>query len=298
MSRRARIACIQYRQRPLADFAAFAAQLERQVGIAADYAADLAVLPEFLGLQMISGGPQTLATEQAVDQLTAYWDAFADVLSALATRYRISLVGGSSLRRAADGSVHNVCLVALRDGRRIEQRKIHITPSEHAVWQVTGGDALSVIDSDIGRIGVLICYDSEFPELARQLADQGVELLCVPFCTDLRDGYLRVRYSCAARAIENQCYVALAGNVGVQQHVHNFDQQWSQSAILTPCDFGFARDGIAAEALPGEECVIFADLDFTQLGQARAHGAVRNLADRRHDLYRVDWRGAPAALEA
>lgn len=288
--RRARIACIQYRQRPLPDFAAFAAQLERQVAIAADYRADLAVLPEFLGLQAISAGPQALPAVAAVDALTAQREDFIALLQGLARDYRMHLVGGSSLWRQTAGPVRNVCTIALRDGRVIEQPKLHATPSERSVWQVQGGNALAVIDCDIGKIGVVICYDSEFPELARHLVEQGMELLCVPFCTDLRDGYLRVRYSCAARAVENQCYVALAGNVGVQENVLNFDQQWSQSAILTPCDFGFARDGIAAEAMPGEECVIFADLDFDMLQRARAQGAVRNLADRRLDLYAVQWR--------
>lgn len=289
MGRRARIACIQYRQRPLPDFAACMAQIERQVAIAADYAADLAVLPEFLGLQQISAGPATLPAQQAVDVLSANFVAFRDGLAGLAQRYRINLVGGSSFRRGADGRAHNVCPVALRDGRVFEQAKLHATPSERQVWGISGGDTLQVIDTDIGRIGVLICYDSEFPEAARRLVDQGMELLCVPFCTDLRDGYLRVRYSCAARAVENQCFLALSGNVGIQEHVLNFDQQYSQSAILTPCDFGFARDGIAAEAEPGDECVIFADLDFAQLAHARSHGAVRNLADRRNDLYAVCW---------
>lgn len=290
MARRARIACIQYRQRPQPDLAACVAQIERQVAIAADYAADLAVLPEFLGLQMISAGPQALPAADAVAALASNYEAFVAALSALAVRHRVNLVGGSSFRRGADGRVHNVCPVALRDGRVIEQPKLHATPSERSVWNIAGGDTLEAIDADIGRIGVLICYDSEFPEAARKLVDDGVELICVPFCTDLRDGYLRVRYSCAARAVENQCFVALAGNVGVQQHVLNFDQQWSQSAVLTPCDFGFARDGIAAEANPGEECVIFADLDFDQLARARREGAVRNLADRRADLYHVHWR--------
>ncbi len=290
MARRARIACIQYRQRPQPDLAACVAQIEQQVAIAADYAADLAVLPEFLGLQMISAGPQALPAADAVAALASNYEAFVAALSALAVRHRVNLVGGSSFRRGADGRVHNVCPVALRDGRVVEQPKLHATPSERSVWNIAGGDTLEAIDTDIGRIGVLICYDSEFPEAARKLVDDGVELICVPFCTDLRDGYLRVRYSCAARAIENQCFVALAGNVGVQENVLNFDQQWSQSAVLTPCDFGFARDGIAAEANPGEACVIFADLDFDQLARARREGAVRNLADRRADLYHVHWR--------
>ena len=137
---------------------------------------------------------------------------------------------------------------------------------------------------------MLICYDSEFPELSRRLADAGARLLFVPFCTDNRQGYLRVRYCCQARAIENQLYVVMSGNVGNLPGVENMDIQYAQSAILTPCDFPFARDGIAAEASENVETVTIADLDLTDLSWARAQGTVQNLRDRRFDLYKTVWR--------
>jgi predicted amidohydrolase len=143
---------------------------------------------------------------------------------------------------------------------------------------------------------VLICYDSEFPELARHLTDQGANILFVPFCTAERNGYLRVRYSCQARAVENQCYVVLSGNVGNLPRVRNMDIQYAQSCILTPCDFHFARDGIAADTTPNAEAVALADLRMDSLTVARNAGSVRNRGDRRHDLYRVVWkkgRGLP-----
>ena len=151
-----------------------------------------------------------------------------------------------------------------------------------------------MIPTDCGPIGVLICYDSEFPELARHLTDQGANILFVPFCTAERQGYLRVRYSAQARAIENQCYVVLAGNVGNLPRVHNMDIQYAQSCILTPCDFYFARDGIAADTEPNVETVSLADLRMDSLNQARNSGSVRNRADRRHELYAVVWRGGRA----
>ena len=141
---------------------------------------------------------------------------------------------------------------------------------------------------------MLICYDSEFPELARHLVDQGADILFVPYSTEERQGHLRVRYSCHARAIENQIYVATAGNVGNLPRVQNMDIHYAQSAILTPCDFPFARDGIAAETTPNSEMLAFADLNLDQLRSARQYGTVQNLKDRRHDLYGVTWRG-PAA---
>ncbi len=152
-----------------------------------------------------------------------------------------------------------------------------------------GGNSLNVIQTDCGPIGVLICYDCEFPELSRYLIDQGANILFVPFCTDVRQAYLRVRYSAQARAVENQCYVAMAGNVGNLPRVHNMDIQYAQSCILTPCDIYFARDGIAADTTPNTEMVAFADLRLDYIMQARNSGSVRNLKDRRHDLYSVVW---------
>src|SRR5690606_37233546 len=139
--------------------------------------------------------------------------------------------------------IHNVAYVFLRDGSIYTQEKLHPTPNERFWWNVQGGTGLSAIKTDCGPIGVLICYDCEFPEAARHLVDQGAKILFVPFCTDTREGYNRVRYCAAARAVENQVYVAMAGNVGNLPNVANLDIQYAQSCVLEPCDFGFARDG-------------------------------------------------------
>lgn len=100
---------------------------------------------------------------------------------------------------------------------------------------------------------------------------------------------MRVRYCAQARAIENQCFVVLSGNVGNLPGVANMDIQYAQSCILTPCDFPFARDGVAAEASENIEALTIADVNLADLTWARAEGTVRNLADRRFDLYRIDW---------
>jgi predicted amidohydrolase len=187
--------------------------------------------------------------------------------------------------------VENISYVFLRDGSVYEQPKIHPTPNEVYWWNIEGGSVLNAIETDCGPIGVLICYDSEFPELARHLTDQGVQILFVPFCTDERQSYLRVRYCCQARAVENQCFVVMSGNVGNLPNVSNMDIQYAQSCILTPCDFPFARDGVAADTTPNVEMVAFADLRPETLHMARNSGTVQNLRDRRHDLYNVQWRG-------
>ena len=154
----------------------------------------------------------------------------------MAISYNINIIGGSH-PCMIDGSLKNICYVFLRGGEVYSQEKIHPTPNERYWWNMDGGDDLNVIQTDCGPIGVLICYDSEFPELARHLADQGALMLFVPFCTDERQGYLRVRYCSQARAIENQCYVATAGVVGNIPDVENMDIHYATSHIFTPCDF-------------------------------------------------------------
>ena len=190
-----------------------------------------------------------------------------------------------------NGRVENICYVFLRDGSIHEQAKIHPTPNEAYWWNIEGGHELDVIQTDCGPIGVLICYDSEFPELARHLTDQGAQILFVPFCTDERQSYLRVRYCCQSRAVENQIYVVMSGNCGNLPNVANMDIQYAQSCILTPCDLPFARDGIAADTTPNTEMVAIADLRPETLLTARNSGTVQNLRDRRHDLYQVRWKG-------
>ncbi len=141
------------------------------------------------------------------------------------------------------------------------------------------------MDTDCGKIGVQICYDVEFPELSRIMADQGMNILFVPFLTDTQNGYMRVRNCCMARAIENECYVAMAGCVGNLPKVANMDIQYAQSGVFTPSDFAFPVNSIKAETTPNTEMTLVVDVDLDSLKQLHNYGSVRNLLDRRQDLY-------------
>ncbi len=285
-----RIACVQYQQRRVASFEEFAENVEYFVDVVADYKADFAVFPELFTLQLLSIENRRVSSEQAIAALTKYTEPLKALLSRLAVHYNINIIGGSHPTRDDDGNIVNVCYVCLRDGSIHRQAKIHPTPNERYWWSIAGGDEAQTIMTDCGPIGVMICYDSEFPELCRHLVDQGAQILFVPFCTDERKSYLRVRYCCQARAVENQVYVALAGNVGNLPNVQNMDIQYAQSCILTPCDFPFDRDGVAADTTPNVEMVAIADVNLEKLRQARTGGTVQNLRDRRFDLYSVHWR--------
>ena len=133
----------------------------------------------------------------------------------------------------------------------------------------------------------VICYDVEFPELSRLMAQDGMQILFVPFMTDTQNAYSRVRVCAQARAIENECYVAIAGSVGNLPRVHNMDIQYAQSAVFTPCDFAFPNDGKRSEATPNTEMILISDVDLNLLNELHTYGAVRNMRDRRKDLYEL-----------
>ena len=286
-----RIGTVQYMQRKVNSFEEFISFVEYFVDVVADYRGDFVVFPELFPLQMLSIEDQELNPSESIEALTRHTPRFKEAMRDMAIRYNINIIGGSHPTRMPSGRVENIAYIFLRDGSIHEQPKIHPTPNEAYWWNIEGGSTLNAIETDCGPIGVLICYDSEFPELARHLVDQGIHILFVPFCTDERQSYLRVRYCCQARAVENQVYVVMSGNVGNLPNVSNMDIQYAQSCILTPCDFPFARDGIAADTTPNVETVAIADLRPETLLMARNSGTVKNLMDRRHDLYNIQWRG-------
>src|SRR6478735_1791954 len=283
--RKARIACVQYQMRKISSFEEFASQISYFVGVAGEYQADFVLLPELVSAQLLSSEPPVSALE-GIRLLASHETRFVELMQSLALRHGLTLIAGS--HPVAEGSkLYNVACVCLPTGEVVRQPKLHITPSERKYWGISGGHSLRAIDTPKCRIGVLICYDVEFPEAGRYLADDGAEIVFVPFCTDSRQAYLRVRYCAQARAIENQVYVALAGTVGNLPSVGNLDVNYGQAAVLTPSDFAFARDGIAAEADSNEETVLICDVDLNALHGARAGGSVTPRLDRRGDLFRL-----------
>lgn len=288
-SKTIRVASVQYMQRQIHSFEEFKSIVSYYVDVAHDYRSDFLLFPELFTLQLLSIDNEKVSPEQAIIKLTKYTERLKQFFAEVAVKYNINIIAGSHPTKISDDTIHNIAYVFLRNGNVYEQAKIHPTPDERYWWKISGGDKLHVIPTDCGAIGVLICYDAEFPELARHLADQGAHLIFVPFCTAERQGYLRVRYCAHARAVENQCYIAMAGNVGNLPQVKNMDIQYAQSAILTPCDFVFSRDGVAADSTPNTEMLIFADLNLESLYESRVSGSVLNLNDRRHELFSVVW---------
>lgn len=282
-ARSVRVSAVQYQMRRIEDFDGFAQQVRYFVDVAKGYDSDYVLFPELLTAQLMSYLEEKTPV-QAIRRLTELTPQVDELFTGLAQEFQISIIGGTHPIRSGE-VIHNVASLYLRDGSVHRQPKIHVTPNEARHWGIEGGDTLQVFDTGKSRIGILVCYDSEFPEAARYLADQGAEVIFVPFCTDDRQGYLRVRYCSQARAVENQVYVVMAGTVGNLPDVENMDLQYAQSAVLSPSDFEFARDGILVEAQPNTETVITTDLDFEALQESIHAGSVRQRNDRRPDLF-------------
>ncbi|MFA7287696.1 MAG: carbon-nitrogen hydrolase family protein, partial [Melioribacteraceae bacterium] len=282
-SRPVRITVIQYGMRKIDCFEEFASQCEYFVDVASGYKSDFILFPELLTTQLLSF-LETKRPGLAARELSQYTGQYLEMFTKLAVKYNINIIGGSHFINE-DDHLYNVSFLFKRNGEIGKQYKLHITPNEKKWWGVEAGNSLEVFDTDCGKIAINICYDVEFPELGRMAAEKGAQIIFVPFCTDERKGYLRVRYCAQARCIENQVFVAMAGTVGNLPEVENMDIQYAQSAILTPSDFFFARDGIAAECMPNIETVVVHDVDLEVLKQSRLIGTTLNWSDRRTDLY-------------
>lgn len=283
-----RVVSVQYQLRAINSFEEFENLVTYYVDVTSDYKADFVLFPELFTMQLLSIDNLQVSPSEAIRKMTDYTERIQNLFSKLAVKYNVNIIGGSHPTKVGD-KVRNVSYICLRDGTVHQQEKIHPTPDEKYWWNIEGGDTIKAIETDCGPIGVSICYDSEFPEIVRHLANQGIRILFVPFLTDTRQAFCRVKYCCQARAVENQIYVATAGNVGNLPKVQNMDIQYAQSSIFTPCDYPFARDGIAADTTPNVEMVAIADLRMDVLLEARTNGSVKNLKDRRHDLYSVTW---------
>ncbi len=280
-----RIGLVQWQMRPYKSIDDVFEQVEFFVDAVSDYKSDFVLFPEYFNAPLMAKFNH-LGESEAIRSLAQYTNEIRDRFINLAISYNINIITGSMPLIKEDG-LYNVGFLCRRDGSYDMYEKVHITPDEIKSWGLTGGSMVKTFETDCARIGILICYDVEFPELSRLMADQGMQILFVPFLTDTQTGYSRVRVCAQARAIENECFVAIAGSVGNLPRVHNMDIQYAQSGVFTPCDFAFPNDGKRAEATPNTEMILISDVDLDLLNELHTYGSVRNLKDRRQDLYEL-----------
>ena len=280
-----RLGLVQWQMRPLANLEALFEQSEFFVDVVSGYGSDFVLFPE-LFIAPLMADYNHLNEADAIREISHFTEPIRKRFQEFAIAYNINIITGS-MPYTEDGNLYNVGFLCKRDGTSEMYTKIHITPNEVQYWGMKGGSEIKTFDTDCGKIGIMICYDVEFPELSRLMADEGMEILFVPFLTDTQNAYTRVKLCAQARAIENECYVAIAGCVGNLPRVNNMDIQYAQAAVFTPSDFAFPSNGIKAEATPNTEMTLIADVDLDMLKKLHEQGSVRILKDRRHDLYKI-----------
>ncbi|RMF18053.1 MAG: GNAT family N-acetyltransferase [Gammaproteobacteria bacterium] len=286
----ARIGLVQWQMRAMNSVEDFLQQVEYFIDALSDYRCDVALFPEFFNAPLM-GLAEHKTSVDAIRFLAGFTEQIKEEISRLAVSYNINVVAGSMPEIGDDNELYNVAYLCKRDGTIDCQYKLHPTPHEKRDWIMQGGNELKLFETDFGRVGILICYDVEFPELARLLSEKEVQILLVPFWTDTKNGFLRVRRCAQARAIENECYVAIAGSCGNLPKVDDVDIQYAQSAVFSPSDFAFPHDAIMAETTPNTEMTLIVDVDLNKLQTLQNEGSVRNYLDRRRDLYRIEWLG-------
>jgi predicted amidohydrolase len=270
-----RLGTLAYKVTAPKSFAAFAEKFDALVAEGAAGGADLLVMPEYASMELAAAFPGAGDVHAELHAVCAQRDALLEMFTALARRHGVWLLPGS-LPWAEGGRVRNRAPLISPDGVLRFQDKSVMTRFESERWGVQGGHPPAVFETPWGRIGIAICYDSEFPNLVHAQAVAGARLILVPSCTDTFHGFNRVQFSARARALENQCFVAVAPTVGDAPELATLDENHGFAAIFGPVDRGFAADGVVAAGALDAPGWVFADLDFAALDTVRADGAVRN----------------------
>lgn len=275
-------ATVNWEIRSIAKEEEFTDHLRELVAEAAARTATVVVLPELIVLELLALKPD-LPEAEGPAWLAGSSDELEQEIARLASSFGITLIGGSHFSEGLDG-LYNVSAVADAEGVLKYQPKNNLTRYEEEVWNVRAHAGLNRMHDP--RIGVTICYDSEFPEAGRILAESGVLVHCVPAYTETEHGFYRVRNSCLARAIENQVYIvhaSLVGNLGREPVATTY----GSSAVLAPSVPPFEATGVLAETELNKEGIAVADCNPHTLLAAREAGDVRNWTDRKRSDYRL-----------
>jgi predicted amidohydrolase len=274
-----RIAAAQYPLDALDSLAAYQAKLARWVAEAAGEGAQLLVFPEY-GAMEYAAASGAAATCDLAASLAAASAALAPMDAAhaeLAHRHRVHILAASGPSARPGERYVNAARLFAPSGKMGVQEKLIMTPFERD-WGISGGEALRVFDTSLGRIGVAICYDAEFPLLVRAQAEAGAEIILIPSCTEFRSGYSRVRTAALARALENTCVTVLSPTVG-EFSSPAVDRSVGAAGMFVPAERDFSDTGVLAEGVLNQPQWVYADVDVGALRALKARGEMRNSTD-------------------
>ncbi|MDX2201997.1 MAG: carbon-nitrogen hydrolase family protein [Hyphomicrobiaceae bacterium] len=279
-----RIAAAQYPPDRLADLAQYRAKIARWVGEAAAGGAELLVFPEYGAMEWAGVlGPHTLAQSLAfVSEAMPEMDA---AHRTLAQQHGVYILAGSGPWRREGGRFVNAARLFAPSGAVGVQEKLIMTPFERD-WGISGGGSARVFETKLGRIGVAICYDSEFPLIVRAQVEAGARLILVPSCTEFRTGHNRIRAAAMARALEGTCASVVAPIVGLAPWSPSIDVNVGAAGIFVPAERGSSETGVIAEGVPDQPGWITGEVDLAALEGLATSGEMRN---------RGDWDAQPGA---
>ncbi|MFN5744968.1 MAG: carbon-nitrogen hydrolase family protein [Methylococcaceae bacterium] len=281
MTRAFRVAAAQYDISFLANWDDYAAKIGRWVAEAATSKARLLVFPEYFSMELASLFPESVYTSLSgqLEAMQSLLPKFLGLFEELARQHGIYIVAGSYPVRQPEGHYRNRSYLFRAEGGTDFQDKLQMTRFENEQWHISAGDAIKMFDTDLGRVAINICYDSEFPMIARYQVEAGADLILVPSCTDTTAGYWRVRIGCQARALENQCYVVQSPTVGSAPWSEAVDVNIGAAAVYTPVDYGYPDDGVLAIGTLNAAQWVYADIDLDSIAHIRKTGQVFNYRD-------------------
>jgi predicted amidohydrolase len=276
-----RLATAQYDIGFLKNWDDYAAKIGRWVAEAAGEGAKMLLFPEYFSMELASLFPEEVykSLSRQLGEMQAVLPDFVMLFADMAEQHGVHIVAGSFPVRQPDGSYRNRAFLFRPDGASEHQDKLQMTRFENEQWLITAGDEIKTFDTEFGRIGINICYDSEFPMIARRQVEAGADLILVPSCTDTMAGYWRVRIGCQARALENQCYVAQSPTVGLAPWSEAVDVNIGAAGVYTPVDYGYPDNGVLAIGELNQARWVYADIDLDSIANIRKTGQVFNYRD-------------------
>ncbi|PZN83796.1 MAG: amidohydrolase [Candidatus Methylumidiphilus alinenensis] len=276
-----RLAVAQYDIGFLKDWSEYEAKVSRWITEAAGQGAKVLLFPEYFSMELASLFPEEVyksLSRQLVALQTIYPD-FLALYTEQAKRSGVYILAGSFPAQQDDGNYRNRSWLFRPDGSSDYQDKLQMTRFENEQWLITAGSEIKLLATEFGKIGINICYDSEFPLIARKQVEAGADLILVPSCTDTLAGYHRVRIGCQARALENQCYVAQSPTVGLAPWSEAVDVNIGAAAVYTPVDYGYPDNGVLAIGEMNQAQWVYADIDLSTIAKVRETGQVFNFRD-------------------
>ena len=269
-----RLATAQYDIGFLKNWGDYAAKIARWVDDAASNGAKMLVFPEYFSMELASLFPEEVykSLSQQLSEMQSVLPDFMMLFTDMAEQHGVYIVAGSFPVLQPDGGYRNRAFLFRPDGGVDFQDKLQMTRFENEQWLITAGEGIKTFDTDFGRIGINICYDSEFPMIARKQVETGADLILVPSCTDTTAGYWRVRIGCQARALENQCYVVQSPTVGLAPWSEAVDVNIGAAAVYTPVDYGFPDNGVLAIGEMNQAQWVYAEIDLASIAKVRQTG--------------------------